>query len=322
MVGDRLAGQVLFATGDDAALATQANTLRWVFTGLAAGLVLAALVLLWRAQVSLIRPFHEMRAFARQVAAGDLDALLRMDKANAFGAFTEAFDLMREELRAGRERERNLDRSRKELVASLGHDMKTPVASIKAVAELMAAQSGDPETIRRLTTIGAKADQIDALATNLLEGALQDLQELPVNVGQVSSRALAAILDEADHLGWVDGIGLPDCLVRADPLRVAQAVGNVVGNSYKYGAPPIEVDGRVEEGRLVFALTDAGPGADPDELPQLTGKFYRGRTASAQQGAGLGLYLAEHLIERMGGGLSCDNAPNGGFRVVFWLTLA
>jgi signal transduction histidine kinase len=322
LAGDRLIGQILFATGDDAALAAQAKTLRWVFTGLAAGLELAALALLWRAHVALLRPFRQMRAFARQVAAGDLDAPLRMDKANAFGAFTEAFDLMRQELKAARERERDLDRARKELVASLGHDMKTPVASIKAVAELMAAQSDDPAAVKRLATIGSKADQIDALASNLLEGALRDLTVLAVNIDEISSRELAATIAEADHLGWMDGIGLPDCLVRADPLRLAQAVGNVVANSYKYGAPPIRVEASIADDRLVLALTDAGPGADADELAQLTVKFYRGRAAADKQGAGLGLYLAEQLVERMGGGLSCDNAPNGGFCVRFWLILA
>ncbi|MDR1513426.1 MAG: HAMP domain-containing histidine kinase [Propionibacteriaceae bacterium] len=320
--GDRLVGQVLFATGADAALADQARRLRWAFTALAVALAAAALVWLARLDRALLRPFREMTDFARRVAAGDLDAPLRMDRANAFGAFTEAFDLMRQELAGSRDRERRADRAKKELLASLGHDMLTPVASIKAVAELMAARNRDPKAAAHLATIGAKADQIDALAKDLLEGALQDLEVLPVQARAVSSRELAALLAEADHLGWADGVGLPDCLVLADPLRFAQAVGNVVANSYKYGAAPITVAARIADDRLEVVIADAGPGAPGDELVLVTRKFYRGSAAAGQPGAGLGLYLARHFLERMGGQLVCDNAVGGGFRVTLRLALA
>ncbi|MDR1187355.1 MAG: hypothetical protein LBK95_07855, partial [Bifidobacteriaceae bacterium] len=134
--GEHLLGQVLFATGDESALAAGTDRLRWAFTIAVAAAAVAVLLALWRLDRAMLRPFREMTGFARQVAAGDLDAPLRMDQANAFGAFTEAFDLMRQELAAGRDRERPADRAKRELVASLGHDRKTPVASIKAVAEL------------------------------------------------------------------------------------------------------------------------------------------------------------------------------------------
>jgi signal transduction histidine kinase len=248
--------------------------------------------------------------FARQVAAGDLDAPLRMGRAAAFGAFTEAFDLMRQELAASRERERQADRAKKEMVASLGHDMKTPVASIKAVAEVMAARADDPKTAQQLATIGAKADQIDALASELLEGALADLELLAVDVREVSSRELAELARQADYLEWADGIVLPDCLALADPLRWAQTVGNVIANSYKYGLAPIRLTGRIDAGRLEVVIADSGPGARADELALVTRKFYRG-AGNGRDGAGLGLYLADHFMERMGGQLTCANADPG-----------
>ncbi|MDR1214178.1 MAG: HAMP domain-containing histidine kinase [Propionibacteriaceae bacterium] len=320
--GDRLTGQVLFATGDEVALTAAADHLRWVCTILVVLLGAAAALALWRLDRSMLRPFREMGGFARQVAAGDLDAPLRMDKANAFGAFTEAFDLMRQELAAARQRERQADRAKRELVASLGHDMKTPIASIKAVAELMAARNRDPATAARLAVIDAKADQLDALASDLLEGALRELEVLPVNPREVSSHELAGLLAEADHLGWADGIEFPDCLVRVDPLRWAQAVGNVVANAYKYGAAPLTVTARiVGSDALEVALADAGPGVGPDELALVTRKFYRGAAGAGKPGAGLGLYLARHLMERMGGQLACGDAAPG-FKVTLRAPLA
>ena len=92
---------------------------------------------------NVLRPFQRMRGFARRVAAGELDIPLEMDKRNAFGAFTESFDLMRDELRRSRESERAAQQSKRELVASLSHDIQTPVSSIRAVAELMEITAAD-----------------------------------------------------------------------------------------------------------------------------------------------------------------------------------
>jgi signal transduction histidine kinase len=299
--GDRLWGQALFSSRSDAAWAAQAHRLRWAVAAVAAALAAVFLALLWRLDRRILKPFRDLTGFARQVAAGDLEAPLQMGGPAAFGAFTEAFDLMRQELAAARERERQADRAKKELVASLGHDMKTPIASIKAVAEVMAAQGRDPKTAAQLATIGAKADQIDALASDLLQSALQDLELLPVSARAVSSRELAEALRQADYLGWADGTLLPDCLVLADPLRWAQTVGNVIANSYKYGRAPIRLTARIDAGRLEVVIADAGTGPAPDEVALLTGKFYRGRAGRGKPGAGLGLYLGQHFMERMGG---------------------
>ena len=87
--------------------------------------------------MTVFKPFKKLQSFAVNVARGNLDIPLKMDKNNPFGAFTESFDIMREELAAARQSEYAANRSKKELVASLSHDIKTPVASIKAVSELM-----------------------------------------------------------------------------------------------------------------------------------------------------------------------------------------
>lgn len=88
---------------------------------------------------TVIRPFAKMKDFASCVAAGDLDRPLEMDKGNLFGAFSESFDIMREELKASRARELSLQKKERELIASLSHDLKTPVTGIKLTSELMAA---------------------------------------------------------------------------------------------------------------------------------------------------------------------------------------
>ena len=84
-----------------------------------------------------VEPFGKLRGFAESVAAGDLETPLEMDRGNIFGAFTESFDIMREELKSSRLREETAVKSRKEMIAELSHDIKTPVASIKAMTDFM-----------------------------------------------------------------------------------------------------------------------------------------------------------------------------------------
>jgi len=88
---------------------------------------------------SVLRPFQKMKDFARRVAGGNLDIPLEMDRHNLFGAFTESFDIMRTELKKARKAEAEANIAKKELVAKLSHDIKTPVASIQAAAEVGAA---------------------------------------------------------------------------------------------------------------------------------------------------------------------------------------
>ena len=89
-----------------------------------------------------------------------------------FGAFSESFDIMREELKQAREKELAANISKKELVAQLSHDIKTPVSSIKAMSEVLAAKE-DRDAVRdKIVAIGAKADQIDSLVSNLFVSAI------------------------------------------------------------------------------------------------------------------------------------------------------
>jgi signal transduction histidine kinase len=189
----------------------------------------------------ILAPFRSLQSFAQAIAAGNLDMPLAQDQAGSFGAFTESFDLMRQELAQARESERQANRSKKELVASLSHDIKTPVASIKAVAELMAATVVVDRTQRQLATISGKADQIDALVTNLFKATLEELEALPVKPEGIASTFPGKLIADADYDDRANVGAIPECLVTADPMRLAQVLNNVFENSYKYADTAIEV---------------------------------------------------------------------------------
>ncbi|MCL1847521.1 MAG: HAMP domain-containing histidine kinase [Coriobacteriia bacterium] len=264
----------------------------------------------------ILAPFRRLDGFARNVAAGELDTPLEMDRANAFGAFTESFDLMREELRRARENEHLAEQSKRELVASLSHDIQTPVASIKAVAELMEV-TADEEQRQRLQTIQQKTEQIHTLVTDLFHATLEELDSLSVNPISMGSDQLVAMVRRADYRGKAAIAAIPGCLLQADPVRLAQVMDNIIANSYKYADTAIEVSTEMLEEGLAVTLRDLGPGADPDELPLLFSKYYRGKAAQGINGYGLGLFISRDLVERMGGHLECANADPGFAVTVF-----
>lgn len=262
----------------------------------------------------LVRPFHKLKDFARRVAGGNLDVPLEMDRHNVFGAFTESFDLMRSELKKARLAEVRANAAKKELVAELSHDIKTPVASIKAASEVGLALAESDRIRDNYTQIIRKADQINTLVTNLFTATLEELEQLSVTLADMESGELAQMLENADYLHRSTipvAAALPPCLLRADRLRLQQVLDNIYANSYKYAGTDIILDITREGDRLFIVIEDFGGGVSQQELPFLKEKFRRGSNAKAVEGAGLGLYISDYFMRKMGGELTVENGVSG-----------
>lgn len=259
----------------------------------------------------IFKPFRKLQAFAHHVAAGELDIPLEMDESNIFGAFTESFDLMREELAKARENERKANQSKKELVASLSHDIKTPVASIKAVSEIMIIKSDNEEDKRQLSIINSKADQINTLISNIFNATLEELQELKVTVKEIWSTELYDLIKNADYNNKAIVSEIPECIVLADSLRLLQVIDNIISNSYKYAGTAINVMGNISGQYLVLEFKDYGYGVQLEEIPLLFNKFYRGENSTGKSGAGLGLYISKYLMNKMQGDIRYNNTDEG-----------
>ncbi|MCL2605339.1 MAG: HAMP domain-containing histidine kinase [Defluviitaleaceae bacterium] len=290
----------------------------YIFTGV---FMLAGLGLCLYLERAFFVPFRRMKGFARRIAAGDLDIPLAMDGKNLFGAFTESFDIMRDRLRTARENEYAANQSKKELVASLSHDIKTPVASIMSAMDIMRVKAKDERERHTAEVITAKLEQIDALVTNMFHAALEELRALKVSPREVQSMEIAALCKNSDYEGRIGSLVVPDCIVLADPLRLQQVFDNIIRNSYKHADTGITVESRINGQALAIDIIDYGEGVPEEELPLLVNKYYRGKNAGQTEGYGLGLYLSKYFMEQMGGGLTCANRA-GGFSVTLELRLA
>jgi len=260
---------------------------------------------------TVIEPFEKMKGFAERIAGGNLDIPLEMDRQNLFGAFTESFDLMRSELKKARIAEARANASKKELVAKLSHDIKTPVASIKAASEVGAALSVDEKIRENYEQIIQKADQINTLITNLFSASLEELRELSVEPSDLKSVELQDLLKNADYLHRAEDTPIPDCLIFADKLRLQQVFDNIFANSYKYADTKIDVSAWIEDNYLAVGIEDYGGGIDDSEIPLLKEKFRRGSNTQGIDGAGLGLYISDYCMKEMQGRLDIENGQYG-----------
>lgn len=287
---------------------------------------------------NIITPFRKMQDFAGKVAEGRFNEPLAMDRDNLFGAFSESFDIMREELSASKQRELELQKKERELVASLSHDLKTPVTGIKLAAELLQmrfsvkAENADMDIVFSRDEINSmndgvdgilqKSEQINALVSDLFTSTLDDLGEFKVNCRDEDSGVLAEIVKSCDDKHYAVIGELPQVIVSIDRKRMAQVIGNIISNSYKYADTTIDVDFKLSDGFLEMRIQDHGQGVPSDEIELITNKFYRGKAwaDSGKDGNGLGLYIAKMLMKKMNGDLTAES--DGGLAITLIIPLS
>lgn len=272
--------------------------------------------------VKILRPFYKLESYAEEIAKGNFDNALEYERTNFFGAFTWAFDHMRKEIITARKNEAEAVRENKTIIATLSHDIKTPLASIRAYAEgLEASLEADYEQRERyLGVIMRKCDEVSRLVNDLVLHSLSELERLEIKEQNVSIREL--LLKTMQDLEYPDVSLLepvPDAVLVVDEKRLVQALLNLLENAKKYAkGSRVEVLARQEGERYEIHVRDYGTGIMPEDMPFVTRKFYRGKNVQDEPGSGLGLYIVSYIMERMKGGMVLENHEDG-LEAVLWL---
>ena len=310
-VDGEVVGKVIFDYSMDEQLEGVKQNIVMLFV--VVGVLQVVIVAAWYIYVDrkVIRPFKKLNTFATRVAEGNLDLPLTMDKEHVFGEFTEAFDLMRFELKKARAAEKKASDDKKEVIAKLSHDIKTPVASIKSTSEIGCELTKEERPKEMFNVINVKTDQIKTLVDNLFNSSVQDVTEIKVNPGCYESNDIVALIKNSDYLNRAGVFKIPECTVYIDKLRMQQVFDNIFMNSYKYADTSMKVNAEISEEYLVIKISDEGPGVKPEELHLLKEKYKRGSNAESKDGAGLGLYLTNYFMVKMDGKLELKNADPG-----------
>ena len=275
-------------------------------------------------------PLNLLSEGARRLGEGDLDFRITYTGKDEFAPVCGAFNEMAARLKESVERTRRDEESRKELLAGISHDLRSPLTSIRAYVEgLLDGVAQTEESKRRyLRTIRTKAEDIDRLVSQLFLYSKLDLEGAPMEIRPirldefVSSFVEEAAPDSRIHGLEITAAQLDPVTVCADPEQVRRVLANILENSIKYknketGHLRITLE---ESGLLVLA--DDGPGVPEDALPKLFDVFYRSDPARKNPagGSGLGLAIASKAVHGMGGTIRAYNVPNGGLAIEITLS--
>lgn len=265
--------------------------------------------------IKIVRPFEKLTDFAERIAGGNFDLPLDYERTNYFGKFTWAFDCMRREISTARACEKEAIENNKTVIATLSHDIKTPVASIRAYAEGLQAGFGDsPEKrAKYLEVIMRKCDEVAALTNDMLLHSISDMDKLIMN--PVKFELCGFIKETISEISAGNNVilHLPAYFIEinADKNRLTQVFENIVGNAAKYAKTDVEITaGKTAKGAEI-TFRDFGKGVPEEEIPFLFDKFYRGSDSVRENGAGLGLYIVKYVITKSGGEVFAENLPDG-----------
>jgi two-component system sensor histidine kinase KdpD len=214
---------------------------------------------------------------------------------------------------------READELRTALLQAVSHDLRTPLASIKAsVTSLLSTDVKWDDEQRRefLFTVDAETDRLNRLVGNLLDmsrlnaGAL-NVATRPVYLEDVVAAALASLEHDPAHIV----VSVPETLpsVSVDPALLERALANIVANALAWSPAPgyVRIEAAEVAGRIHLRIIDRGPGVDAVDRERVFQPFQRLGDQSTLTGVGLGLAVARGFIEAIGGGVELDDTPGG-----------
>jgi signal transduction histidine kinase len=304
-----LSGWVMFHMGDDVKILA-------VAAGAAAVAVAVALVL----AASITRRVDSLSAASARLARGDLAARAPTTGPHELAELGRSFNAMASELEG-------LFDARRELVAAASHDLRTPVASIRAMLEAIEDRLASPEEY--LEPLQEHARRLGTLVDDLFELARIDAGALSHELQVVSVAALVeSCVRGVEAEARAQGVRLDRRLADAPPVRCApeqveRVLLNLLTNALQHtpsdGAIAVLLD--AGDAEVTVTVEDTGAGITPDAARRMFDRFWRSDPARTG-GAGLGLAIARGLVEAQGGRIWAEGAATGGARVSFTLPLA
>jgi signal transduction histidine kinase len=308
----------------------------------AATLVGLLLGLLWWIRRAILQPLRALSLATASMAEGSLDFAVPESQVSELDGLGRAFGDMRDRLRAALARQQALEAERRQFIAAVGHDLRTPLSSIQAFAEgLRDGLARSPAKAGRYAgVIVDKTREMSRLVEDLFAFARLDLPEStarfqPVNAAEYLGAALRGFAPAAVEKGVrLAAEGPAELLLHVDPDLFARALGNLISNALRHTpaggcvtlawapapAPGPNAPGPSAPGAII-TVADTGEGIPPAELPDLFSPLHRTDRSRSRRsgGAGLGLAITARIVALHGGQIACESTLGEGSR--FTITL-
>ncbi len=323
-------------------------TARLMFISSDHDLPLLVLLMLFAAVVSLALGYTLAQSLAQRVGAlhhgaqaianGELSTRVDAAGSDELAALAAQFNRMAAQLAAVADERARMEAARRELVAAISHDLRTPLTSLRVMTDALADGVVDDAatSARYLATMRAQIGHLSSLIDDLFELAQIDASALALDLRRT---ALAELVDDTIdgmqpqaaakgvHLRANVAPGLPPVLIA--PQKIGRVLANLVGNAIRHtpagGSVTISAGtapaAHLETPGILVEVADTGEGIAPEDLPRVFEQFYRGEKSRSRAtgGAGLGLAIARGIVEAHGGTIWAESTLGQGARVRFTL---
>jgi len=299
-------------------------------------LVLTALGAIWIISVTgrrVLKPLTRLKRAADEIRDGNLNFELAVSGHDEFTELSAGFEQMRIRLKDSMRRYEKAEAERRAMIASVTHDLKTPITSIMGYADgILDGIADTPEKTRQYATVIRKKSKSLQLLTedlsllSLLENAQLPLDKREEDLGELLSEISTEFSYNEPDMKLETRI-IPGLRVSIDREKMARVLANLFQNSIKYkkpeqSGPEISVTLVRQNGDALFTLSDNGMGIAHGELSHVFDQFYRADASrGSQSGSGLGLSIARHIVQLHGGKIWIVNNPGGGISVSIALPL-
>ena len=269
---------------------------------------------------SLLIPLNTLTKIAEQIGGGNLDVEIKWHKKDEFGEVFTQFDDMRVRLKDSIMQKADMENARKEMIANISHDLKTPLTSISGYASgiLEGIADTDEKKQKYLNTIIMRTKDIDCLVDDLFLFSKLDSKQISFNMQITDIPLYVTEVTEEISLGYRERSSLNITLnfrtdeniyAKIDTAQCKRVILNIVSNSIKYrrgNETQIDVEIYRNDNWVILKLSDNGVGISEKDIAHIFDRFYRTDAARSNLGnpyggSGLGLSIAKQIIESQGG---------------------
>ncbi|WEG14558.1 HAMP domain-containing sensor histidine kinase [Pullulanibacillus sp. KACC 23026] len=303
-----------------------------IFFGVVFIVMLTNVLLSYFVARSILKPVKKLSRAADQISKGELDFHLASTNQDELGKLVNAFDDMRAKLREAQQLREQFELNRKELIANISHDLKTPITSIRGYVEGIkdGVANTEDKFNHYLETIQAKATYMDRLIDELFLYSKLDLKSEPFHFESIPFVPFMTDYMDEMRLELVEEQVQLELTVQEpfqvevliDRDKLIRVMNNIIFNSLKYRDKEkciIQVSVKSEKENVLVSFCDNGPGVSEEERSKIFHRFYRSDLSrnSKTGGSGLGLAIASQIIKTHGGRIWAENFPGQGLCLLF-----
>jgi two-component system, OmpR family, sensor histidine kinase BaeS len=283
---------------------------RLLLAGGGAGVVAVIFATLFASRIT--NPLAQMTRASQAMARGDLNQRIAADGRDEVGRLAQAFNLMSERVSRS-------DRSMRELLANVSHELKTPLTSIQGFSQaLVDGIADDPEEIGAL--INEEANRIRVLVDDLLylseiESGTLRMELEDVDIDAVAESTIRRFRFPAEDAGVELAPDLAGCAVRADGRRLEQILANLLDNALRFTprGEMVTLRTRAQSDGVLIEVHNPGPPIPEEHAARIFDRFYQADPARAgARHRGLGLSIVQELVQAHGGSVTVDSAEHRG----------